>query len=83
MSRVKKLEWTRRYPDHTKHPIDWAGRGVFGTLFVVNQYYPDGDFYVLGNGHKTLDEAQQHAQSYYDKCVLSALEPTNPPALSE
>lgn len=70
---VKALEWKQLYPEQTMFSKDWHGTGILAARYVIQQYRPDGVFYVIGQEYPSFDEAKSAAQADYEHRVLSAL----------
>lgn len=70
---VKELEWVQLYEKQTMHPKEWHGTGIFDARYIIKQQWADGDFFVVGKSHKTLEAAKAAAQADYEGRILSAI----------
>ena len=73
---VKPLRWRKLYEDSQMWPITWHGSGLFGTIYPVEQYSRNQQFYSNGNGYDTLEAAKSAAQADYTARIMSALATT-------
>lgn len=70
---VKPLEWRNLYPESTKWPKIWHGKGVMNALYTCEQYGPAYGWFGTDGSFATLEAAKAAAQADYERRILSTL----------
>lgn len=72
--KIKPLDWKQLYPEQEAYPMDWHGRGILGSLYVVRRYRPSECFYSHGQPCETLTDAFEHCQKIYENEIKTSIE---------